>query len=130
MKHKRQDRPVKKNLAFPQSIVERVDEQLNDPLTNRPTFGSWSALVIALLAKWLNGEIQVAVPLRKVRPFCHICLLDKEFHASCNNVECPMKPKCPHQPAKFVYRCAACGILVNPIPEPKHGNITPPPTVP
>lgn len=91
MKHKRQDRPVKKNLALPTSIVERVDEQLRDPLTNRPTFGSWASLVQALLVKWLAGEVKVAVPLKKVRPFCHLCLLDKHLYHTCNQTACPMR---------------------------------------
>ena len=95
MKHKRSDRPVKKNIALPTSIVERVDEQLRDPLTNRPAFGSWSGLVSGLLVKWLNGEVKVAVPLKKIRPFCHKCLLDRAFYASCNDYECAMMIECP-----------------------------------
>ena len=91
MKHKRSDRPVKKNLALPTSIVERVDEQLRDPLTNRPSFGSWAALISGLLVKWLNGEVKVAVPLRKVRPFCHLCLLDAHLYHTCNQEACPQR---------------------------------------
>lgn len=103
MKHKRSDRPVKKNLALPTSIVERVDEQLRDPLTNRPTFGSWASLITALLVKWLNGEVKVAVPLRKVRPFCHVCLLDKEFYHTCNNADCPMQVSQTTEPSVKVH---------------------------
>lgn len=91
MRHKRKDRPTKKNIAMPTSIVERVEEQLADPLTNRPRFGAWSALVSALLVAWLNGEIKVATPLMKVRPFCHKCLLDRELYHTCRNTECPQR---------------------------------------
>ncbi|KKK95946.1 hypothetical protein LCGC14_2667730 [marine sediment metagenome] len=91
MKHKRKDRPVKKNIAIPQSIVSRVDEQLRDPFTNRPRFGTWAALVTGLLVKWLNGEVKVTVPLKKVVPFCPKCLLDTELHHTCKDTECPMR---------------------------------------
>lgn len=91
MKHKRSDRPVMKNIAMPTSIVERVDEQLRDPLTNRPVFGSWSKLTTSLLVKWLNGEVKIAVPLKKVRPFCPKCLLDTHLQHTCIDKECPME---------------------------------------
>ena len=98
MKHKRQDRPIRKNLALPTSIVERVDEQIRDPLTQRPPFGAWAALVQSLLVKWLNGEVKIAMPLRQIRPFCHICLLDSHLYHTCNNPECVHHKGNPHDP--------------------------------
>jgi len=118
VKHKRSDRPVKKNLALPTSIVERVDEQLRDPLTQRPTFGAWAGLVSGLLVKWLNGEVKVAVPLKKVRPFCHKCLLDRELYYTCLHIvadECPQVTECPackeltfKPAAPDMYKCPNC----------------------
>lgn len=67
MKHKRKDRPVEKMVNFPQSVVDRVNEQLNDPLTGRPSYGAWSQLITSLLNKWLAGEVKVTIPLRKER---------------------------------------------------------------
>ena len=91
MKHKRKDRPVKKNLAIPESVADRVDEQLRDPFTQRPAFGAWASLVTQLLTKWLNGEITVTVKLKKPAPFCHLCLLDRNLYHTCNNPECPVR---------------------------------------
>ena len=67
MKHKRKDRPVEKMVNFPQSVVDRVNEQLKDPLTGRPSYGAWSHLIVSLLNKWLAGEVKVTIPLRKKR---------------------------------------------------------------
>lgn len=90
MKHKRSDRPIKKNINIPESIVQRVDEQLIDPLSGKPEFAAYSRLITSLLAKWLNGEVKVPTPLRtRPRPFCHLCLLDRELMSGCNNPDCP-----------------------------------------
>ena len=91
MKHKRQDRPVMKNIGLPTSVVERVDEQLRDPFTQRPEFGAWASLITQLLTKWLNGEVTVTVKLKQPAPFCHVCLLDRELYHTCNNPECPVR---------------------------------------
>ncbi len=67
MRRKRSDRPVEKNLSLPSSIVDKVNEQLNDPLTGRPPHSAWAKLVTALLNKWLDGEVKVALPTPKKR---------------------------------------------------------------
>lgn len=66
-KHKYQDRPVEKTINIPASVLDRVNEQLNDPLTKKPPHGAWAKLLTALLIKWLNGEVKVTMPLRKKR---------------------------------------------------------------
>lgn len=92
MKPKLQDRPVEKNISLPSSIVSLVDAQLADRLTNRPPHGAYSKLVTALLRAWLDGEVKVAIKVRKREiPYCPACLLDRQFTASCVNPECPMK---------------------------------------
>lgn len=50
------DPPVEFRAKIPQSLHERVQEELADPVTGKPSYGSQSKLLQRLLREWLNGE--------------------------------------------------------------------------
>jgi hypothetical protein len=78
VKRKRSDRPVPKRILIPQSVIDKVDAQLVDPIAGKPEYGAYSKLVTSLLIRWLNGGVTVPTPLRfRNRPFCPKCLLDE-----------------------------------------------------
>jgi hypothetical protein len=59
-RHRLNDRPQQKCIHLPTSLVEEIDEQVQDPLTKKPRHGGWSSLVAALLNGWLDGSIKLA----------------------------------------------------------------------
>lgn len=59
------DSPVSKKISIRESLIEQVDAQLLDPLSDEPAYGSWSKLVEMLVAGWLEGKYEVpSFPLR------------------------------------------------------------------
>lgn len=53
---KRQDRPVDRHVAIPESVDERLNEYLRDPVTGKPKPGARSRLVEKLIRKHLEEE--------------------------------------------------------------------------
>lgn len=50
------DRPVRKELSLPSSIVAEVELRLYDPSLQRVKYSAFSALVERLLREWLEKE--------------------------------------------------------------------------
>ena len=48
------DRPVHKRIHIPSSVHDEVEIILSDPLSGRPRWGAFSALVTQLLREWLD----------------------------------------------------------------------------
>lgn len=53
------DRPVKKQLCLPESLVTQVDLALWSELEGRTPKGEWSGLVAGLLRDWLKAGQRV-----------------------------------------------------------------------
>lgn len=47
------DRPIKKNLSLPESLVTRVELLLYNEVEKKVPFGAWQELVTRLLDEWL-----------------------------------------------------------------------------
>ena len=53
------DPPVRKHVAIPESLLDRVERQLpKDILSQKPEYGSFSRLVVRLLRHWVNHQEQ------------------------------------------------------------------------
>ena len=50
------DRPIKKNLSLPESLVTKVDLLLYNSVENKVPFGAWQELVTRLLNEWLSTQ--------------------------------------------------------------------------
>lgn len=60
---KRVDRPVRRHIQIPESVIAEVEILLFSELEGRVPHGAWSGLVDRLLRDWLKGQKgqQVAV---------------------------------------------------------------------
>ena len=50
------DQSVRKHVYIPQSLVDRIEPQLIDPLTDRLRHGAWSDLITKLLRGYVADE--------------------------------------------------------------------------
>lgn len=50
------DRPIKFGVVVPQSILEKVDQQLYSELEGRVPYGAKSELVTSLMSDWLRAR--------------------------------------------------------------------------
>lgn len=87
---KKNDRPQRKEINLPRSVVEAVNQKLLDRYTGLPVHGGWSELVEKLLKNWLEGdELLVDVENKQSsKPMCVECLKDLPLTAPCNRPEC------------------------------------------
>jgi hypothetical protein len=53
---KQTDRPVRKNICIPVSVVNIVDKLLADPITGGPRYDAYGQLITELLIRWIKEQ--------------------------------------------------------------------------
>lgn len=92
-KHKKFDRPKRKEIHVPSSIADAIDSRLRDRFTGRAVYGGWSGLVTQLLRTWLeSAEAQEVEVESSKKTFCARCLQNLPLTAPCTNEECIYAP--------------------------------------
>lgn len=56
------DKTVPKKIYIPTSIVQRIDEVLEDPVLKKPPLGAWSNLTVQLLREFIRSLDRPIVP--------------------------------------------------------------------
>ena len=86
-RRKLHDRPCRKELNLPTTIVQQVDEKLRDRFTGKAVHGGWTTLVTKLLEDWLTQNETITLT-HSAKPFCATCLKDLPLTSPCTQETC------------------------------------------
>lgn len=53
---KKTDRPVYHRISLPQSVSQRLNEKIKDPVTGKPQVGKRSQIIEKLVRQWLREQ--------------------------------------------------------------------------